>query len=149
MTNMMTSGTWLVVAGGVVLARFVAWRIFVGSRRTRIERSGESPGDGLPARRNQALIDAPSPHAEVELPPPAPPGLAGAGEAVAAAAQPAHQTVPADDLKKIKGIGPKVEALLNSLGVTSYSQIAAWDEDEIERIDARLGAFSGRIRRDD
>ena len=44
---------------------------------------------------------------------------------------------------------PKLETLLKSLGVTSFSQIAAWDDDEIDRIDAQLGAFAGRIRRDD
>ncbi|MBO0749812.1 MAG: hypothetical protein J2O44_05210, partial [Porphyrobacter sp.] len=95
-----------------------------------------------------ASAPAPTP-AQVDLPPPTPQGLAGIGEAVAAAAEPVHEAVPADDLKKIKGIGPKLETLLNSLGVTRYSQIAAWDDDEIDRIDAQLGTFSGRIRRDD
>ena len=147
--NMVTSGNCLIVAALVVLALVVAWWILAGSRRTRIERTGEGPREGLPARRNQALIDAPPVQAEVDLPPPAPQGLAGAGEAVAAIAHPVHQTATGDDLKRIKGIGPKVETLLNSLGVTSYSQIAAWDDDEIDRIDAQLGAFAGRIRRDD
>lgn len=146
---LLTSGHWIVVAVLVVLALFVAWWIFAGSRRTRIERTGEAPSEGLPARRNQALIDAPPAQAEVELPPVTPPGLAGAGEAVAAIARPVHETLPSDDLKKIKGIGPKVETLLNSLGVTRYSQIAAWDDAEIDRIDAQLGVFAGRIRRDD
>jgi predicted flap endonuclease-1-like 5' DNA nuclease len=68
---------------------------------------------------------------------------------VAVAAPPIRQAVQADDLKRIKGVGPKLEALLKSLGVTRYAQIAAWDDAEIERIDARLGAFQGRIRRDD
>ncbi|WP_342366848.1 hypothetical protein [Qipengyuania flava] len=35
------------------------------------------------------------------------------------------------------------------MGVTSFAQIAAWDEAEIDRIDAQLGRFQGRIRRDD
>ncbi|NCP10415.1 MAG: hypothetical protein GW859_00415, partial [Sphingomonadales bacterium] len=35
------------------------------------------------------------------------------------------------------------------LGVTRYDQIAAWDAADIDRIDAQLGAFQGRIRRDD
>ena len=45
--------------------------------------------------------------------------------------------------------GSQVAEWLNSLGVTSFSQIAAWDDDEIDRIDAQLGTFAGRIRRDD
>jgi predicted flap endonuclease-1-like 5' DNA nuclease len=80
--------------------------------------------------------------------------MAGVGEAVAAAAAPVTDAPAAaissgDDLKKIKGIGPKLEKLLNSLGVTTYAQIGAWDEAEIDRIDAQLGTFQGRIRRDD
>jgi predicted flap endonuclease-1-like 5' DNA nuclease len=140
---------WAFLVIALAIAILVAWWLLVASRRTRIERSGEPPSEGLPARRNQALIDAAPPAAEADLPPPTPEGLAGVGEAVAAAARPVHETVPGDDLKRIKGIGPKLEKLLNSLGVTSYSQIAAWDDDEIERIDAQLGVFAGRIRRDD
>ena len=53
-----------------------------------------------------------------------------------------------DDLARIKGIGPKLVALLGELGVTRFAQIAAWSETDIDRIDARLGRFEGRIRRD-
>ncbi len=48
----------------------------------------------------------------------------------------------------MKGVGPKLRAQLAELGVTSFAQIAAWDDAEIDRIDARLGRFQGRIRRD-
>jgi predicted flap endonuclease-1-like 5' DNA nuclease len=143
------SNNWVIFAIVVVLAILVAWWLLVASRRTTIQRSGEAPSEGLPARRNQALIDAAPANAEADLPPPTPEGLAGIGEAVAATARPVHETLPGDDLKRIKGVGPKLEKLLHSLGVTSYSQIAAWDDDEIGRIDAQLGTFAGRIRRDD
>jgi predicted flap endonuclease-1-like 5' DNA nuclease len=143
------SQTWVYAIVALILAALLVWWLFAASRRTRIERRGEPPSDGLPARRNQALIDAAPAGADADLPPPTPEGLAGAGEAVAAAVAPVHETVPGDDLKRIKGVGPKLEKLLNGLGVTSYSQIAAWDDDEIDRIDAQLGAFAGRIRRDD
>ncbi|OLP55857.1 hypothetical protein BJF92_01715 [Rhizobium rhizosphaerae] len=53
----------------------------------------------------------------------------------------------ADDLKKISGIGPKLEQVLNGLGVTRYAEIAAWSEDDVKRVDAELGV-SGRIERD-
>jgi predicted flap endonuclease-1-like 5' DNA nuclease len=142
------SHDWAVLVIVLAIAVLVAWLLFA-SRRTTIHRSGEPPSEGLPARRNQALIDAAPASAEADLPPPTPEGLFGAGEAVAASAQPVHASVPGDDLKRIKGVGPRLEALLHSLGVTSYSQIAAWDDDEIDRIDAQLGTFSGRIRRDD
>lgn len=61
---------------------------------------------------------------------------------------PAAQGEP-DDLRKIKGIGPKLDSLLNSLGITRYDQIAAWDAADIARVDAHLGTFQGRITRDD
>ena len=142
------SGNWLIFLGALALAILVAWWLLVASRRTRIERS-DRPDEDLPAKRNQALIDAAPASAEVDLPPPTPEVLGGIGEVVAATARPVHQPVHGDDLKRIKGVGPKLEKLLNSLGVTSFSQIAAWDDDEIDRVDAQLGSFAGRIRRDD
>lgn len=55
----------------------------------------------------------------------------------------------ADDLKKIKGIGPKLEALLNELGVWHFDQIASWTARDIAEIDEKLGAFRGRVTRDE
>lgn len=52
-----------------------------------------------------------------------------------------------DDLKKIGGIGPKLEKVLNGLGVWTYAQIAAWSREEIAWVDDYL-AFKGRIERD-
>ncbi|GAA0487698.1 hypothetical protein GCM10009096_33260 [Parasphingorhabdus litoris] len=53
-----------------------------------------------------------------------------------------------DNLRLIKGVGPKLNTLLNNLGVTRYDQIAAWKEAEIEEMDKYLESFSGRITRD-
>jgi predicted flap endonuclease-1-like 5' DNA nuclease len=55
---------------------------------------------------------------------------------------------PPDDLQQIKGIGPKLVTLLNSLGVTRFDQIAGWSAEELAAIDARLGNFQGRPMRD-
>ena len=52
-----------------------------------------------------------------------------------------------DDLKAISGIGPKLEKVLNDLGVWTYRQIADWGAAEIAWMDDRLG-FPGRIERD-
>ncbi len=57
-------------------------------------------------------------------------------------------TVAADDLTAIRGIGAKMEAKLHDLGITSLHQIAAFTDDEIERVSAGIGAFPGRIGRD-
>jgi NADH-quinone oxidoreductase subunit E len=53
-----------------------------------------------------------------------------------------------DDLKAITGIGPKVEQVLNGLGIWTYAQIAEWNEAEVAWVDDMLG-FGGRIGRDD
>ncbi|MEZ5753170.1 MAG: 50S ribosomal protein L21 [Paracoccaceae bacterium] len=53
----------------------------------------------------------------------------------------------ADDLKKISGVGPKLEGLLHKNGVFHFDQIAAWTEAEISYMDDQL-SFKGRIARD-
>jgi predicted flap endonuclease-1-like 5' DNA nuclease len=55
---------------------------------------------------------------------------------------------PPDDLKAIRGVGPVLEKLLNSLGVREFRQVALWSEADIEFFDARLQNFRGRIRRE-
>lgn len=53
-----------------------------------------------------------------------------------------------DDLKLISGIGPKLEQVLNGLGIWTYSQIANWGREEVAWVDDYL-SFKGRIGRDD
>lgn len=53
----------------------------------------------------------------------------------------------ADDLKKISGVGPKLEGLLNENGVFHFDQIAAWTPEEVAYMDDQL-SFKGRINRD-
>lgn len=53
-----------------------------------------------------------------------------------------------DDLKTISGVGPKLEVVLNGLGVWTFAQIAEWTREEIAWMDDYLG-FKGRIGRDD
>ncbi|MGE0283085.1 MAG: hypothetical protein AB7P20_21045 [Rhizobiaceae bacterium] len=52
-----------------------------------------------------------------------------------------------DDLKSIMGVGPKLEKVLNGLGVWTFTQVAAWTPEEIAWVDDYLG-LSGRISRD-
>ncbi len=54
----------------------------------------------------------------------------------------------ADNLKLIKGVGPKLEILLNSLGFFHFDQIANWSEAEISWVDQNLEGFKGRVSRD-
>lgn len=144
---------WIgLIAVVLVVLLLVAW-LLARARRTKVEIAPRED-DGAPARRNQALIDAPPAAAAppADVPPPTPQGLAGAGEAVAAAVAPAPIAAVihgSDDLTRIKGLGPKLAEQLHALGVTSFEQIGAWDDADIDRVDAHLGRFQGRIRRDD
>lgn len=54
----------------------------------------------------------------------------------------------ADDLKLIKGVGPKLEALLNRLGFFHFDQIAGWARGEVAWVDQNLEGFKGRVSRD-
>jgi NADH-quinone oxidoreductase subunit E len=105
--------------------------------------------------------DAPAAAAEAEGPA-APHRAAGAGlppapevEVAPAVApvRPAALAAPregrGDDLKMIKGVGPKLEKLLQSLGFWHFDQIAGWTEAEIAWVDENLEGFRGRVRRDD
>lgn len=53
-----------------------------------------------------------------------------------------------DDLKTIKGIGPKLEKMLNELGVYTFRQLSKMTEEEYHLIDELLDAFQGRAQRD-
>ncbi len=116
---------------------------------------------------------APAPVAEPE---PAPaPAAAAAPEpapAPAAAAEPAPAPEPtpaaapanadgkptflseareggADDLKQIKGVGPKLEKTLHGMGIYHFDQIAGWGPSEQAWMDDNLEGFKGRATRDD
>lgn len=54
-----------------------------------------------------------------------------------------------DDLKQIKGVGPKLEALCHDMGVYHFDQIAHWTEAEVAWVDENLVGFAGRVSRDD
>ncbi|MFW2349469.1 hypothetical protein [Qipengyuania sp.] len=127
---------WPLIVAALVVGVAIAWYVFHASRRTRITGTSRDVLDegAAPAERNRALIDS-APAATPMEP--------------AAGAAPAAPSAGTDDLTRIKGLGPKLAATLHGLGVSSFAQIAAWDDAEIDRIDAELGRFQGRIRRDD
>ncbi len=54
----------------------------------------------------------------------------------------------ADDLKRIKGVGPKLEAMLHGLGFYHFDQIANWGSAEVAWVDQNLQGFKGRASRD-
>ncbi|UOA27634.1 endonuclease [Pseudosulfitobacter sp. DSM 107133] len=91
-----------------------------------------------PAKKNAANKDA---------------GTTTARAPVAADGKPEMLDAPraggADDLKQIKGVGPKLEALLNEMGIYHFSQVAGWRKKEVEWADQNLVGFKGRVSRDE
>ena len=105
--------------------------------------SGAKPAPASPARAAASEADRPAA------------GMMGdAGIALKAAneGKPAALKAPrggrADDLKRIRGIGPKLEELLNSMGFFHYDQIAGWSESEVAWVNNNLTGFKGRVSRD-
>jgi len=54
-----------------------------------------------------------------------------------------------DDLKLIKGIGPKFEKDLNKKGIYYFRQIAAWKAGDVKMVEGVIDSFPGRIQRDE
>jgi predicted flap endonuclease-1-like 5' DNA nuclease len=112
-----------------------------------------------PRQRVQLTDSAPvRPHMQYKSPPE---GRGIAGEHAAATSDvagqmlnaPVHRELdgdkdPRDDLCMLKGVGPKFADVLHELGFYSFAQIAALTPVEIERLDAQLGPFRGRLVRD-
>ncbi|ODT00237.1 MAG: hypothetical protein ABS49_05860 [Erythrobacter sp. SCN 62-14] len=141
----MSNSLPLILIAVLVLA-VALWALLRATRRAKVIDEGESlkrdvlDEGAARAARNQALIDAAPAVVKEPAPAPAPaPTATPAPEPVAASA---------DDLTRIKGLGPKIAALLAELGVTSFAQIASWSDEDVAEIDAKLGRFSGRISRD-
>ena len=83
-----------------------------------------------------------------------------AGEAAAATSDvageilgaPVHRALAGDEARdefaRMKGVGPKFADALHALGYSRYDQLARLTPAELERVDAQLGPFKGRLQRD-
>lgn len=165
MTSMIEAN-WVAFVLALLIGLTVAWWLFgrATAPRERAHRPDVLDEGAAPAARNQALIDAPSASAAA-FAATGPDVLGGIGELAALGVQTELREVPvvddeevaeaeapaagaADDLSRIKGVGPKLVALLAGLGITRFAQIAAWSDADLARIDAQLGSFAGRPQRD-
>jgi len=78
------------------------------------------------------------------------PPLATAPAESKAPAKPLSKSVEKkDDLTAIGGIGPALAKKLNAAGISSYAQLAALSDEDIQRLETDVIRFSGRIKRDD
>lgn len=120
---------WIILLIAVVAVALVFWLVRGQKRQPPPTQTSVPPSEAVPP------------------PPPAPP----AAQAVAAPAPfapPPATPGQADDLLRLKGVGPKIAAILIAQGITRFDQIAAWTDADIADIDGRLGNFAGRPRRD-
>ena len=60
----------------------------------------------------------------------------------------AKATDGADDLSTISGVGPVIVKKLHAAGITTFAQIAAWTDADVEAIEEKL-SFKGRVGRED
>lgn len=133
-------GLW---AGAVAGATEASQKLFAGLAEAETARQ--------PAATRLTLVSSqPAPRRQTAARKATQKAAPAAGAAAAAPRQPAALERPdaPDDLKAISGIGPKLEKVLNGLGIWTYAQIAVLGGDEVAWLDEHLG-FAGRIGRDD
>lgn len=162
--------SFVLIGLGVLFALFVlAWGTRLARRRQQARQELDARGElSDSAKPEQRVAASPPPIADTPVmappaapePEPAPEPAPLADEPIAAAApldaspaslaasEPAPAAPDADELTRMKGVGPKLAERLNALGVTSFAQIAALTPEEAEALDAQLGTFQGRIHRD-
>jgi predicted flap endonuclease-1-like 5' DNA nuclease len=138
----MTQTEMLLIAVGVLVLLLVLWLILRPKQRVTL--SDDTPVrphmvDGALSTEGRSIFD----------------------EAAAATSDVAgqilksdvHENLPGavgepDDLKQLKGVGPKLATMLNQMGIMRYDQIAKLAPSQVNAIDAQLGAFKGRFHRD-
>jgi predicted flap endonuclease-1-like 5' DNA nuclease len=76
-------------------------------------------------------------------------GTGGASGASRPVGLPAPREGGPSNLKRIRGVGPKIEAMLHGLGYYHFDQIAAWSPSDVAWVDSNLEGFHGRASRDD
>jgi len=131
---------WLIILAVVVIA-LVAFLLLRPRQSVKLT-------DTAPIRPHMAN---PKPEAE---------GRGIVGEAAAATSDvageilgaPVHQALAGnetrDEFSRMKGVGPKFADALHALGYNRYDQLARLSPTELERVDAQLGPFKGRLQRD-
>lgn len=166
------TANWLLYLIALLIGVVTAFWVWAATGREASAVENFSADDGLlekagePVQPTEPQTEPSPPVAAVpETAPPAPKAVVvPAAPAPKAEAKPAETpkiapaatgkpTIPAavgepDNLRLIKGVGPKLNTLLISLGVTRFDQIADWKEAEITEVDQYLDTFSGRITRD-
>lgn len=113
-----------------------------------------TPGPAPEIEPAPAPAPSPAPAPEFEpspeiTPAPAPsPEVTPSVEPIPTPSQPTADVLVADDLSRIKGLGPKLQKLLPTLGLSTFAQIAALTDADLAELDGKLGVFAGRPVKD-
>ena len=132
----------------IVVGLLLGW-IFCSELKPLVQSNETSTAPSAPAPAPAPAAEAAPVTAPVAQ---APEAEAPEGEAVEDAVRPealsGARDGGADDLKMIKGVGPKLEIMLNELGFYHFDQIAGWSAAEVAWVNDNLAGFKGRVSRD-
>lgn len=131
------------------------------ARRDRAEAQRElerARGDAAQLRSELTAVRQDSRRLSADAVPAAPaaaaavpsPRVAGAAPRSIIVSDPEGPLAPGagDDLTRLKGVGPKLAAMLHDQGIMGLGDLASLNDDQAAALDARLGSFAGRVQRD-
>ena len=143
----------VVIGVAVAIALALGWREPQAGPQATPAPTAKPAAAAKPTTAAKPATAAPKPKAA------APKAKAAAPKAKKAAAAPKKDGTPEflsapreggpDDLKQIKGVGPKLEQTLHNMGLYHFDQIASWGPKEQAWVDDNLAGFKGRATRDD
>ncbi len=147
------STTTLLIVGAAIVVLLVLWAVLRAASRVSIAKEArDRAGEPYVASKERPYMKEAAPPAADLAPPSTEPDVAQPAvpvvEDFAGIAFPPRATDHGDELTRLKGVGPKLAAMLNEQGITRYEQLASMDEAQLAALDARLGNFKGRLARD-
>ena len=150
MSTVITSNLWVIVLV-LVIGLAAAWWMWGRAPRLDADRGADLDGDGKTGEIGETVsgglgkIGGDADGATVD----GAKAIDGEGDAGSTAKPNIKAAVgDPDNLALLKGVGPKLNVLLVSLGVTRFDQIAEWDANDVAEVDQYLGNFKGRVERD-
>ncbi|MGA1024955.1 MAG: NADH:ubiquinone oxidoreductase [Lutimaribacter sp.] len=135
----------------VFLGLLLNWILCDAGRQAVAQHHAPAPAAVVPAQPAPVAAEAPSaPFATdpATASAPAPASAPAQAEDAAPATLAGPRDGQADNLKEIKGVGPKLEQMLHQMGFYHFDQIAAWTEAEVNWVNENLAGFKGRATRD-
>lgn len=132
---------WPVFLVGLIVGLIVCYLIFRPKQNVRLS-------DSVPIRPHMGSAPAHEGHGFTDEVAAAASDVAGPIIGAKVHAELPGASGPPDDLRQLKGVGPKFAAMLNDRGITRFDQIAKLSPGQVEALDADMGPFRGRFERD-